>query len=128
MRYSLDKYQKAEEENLIYRDYFKEIQTIVREKKSVDDLQSLLNREIIPKISQCEVDLSELQKKLAKDRTNKAKGAISRYARELEELSQSSSLNWQILNKSAAGFFTSIEHMKGDDWIKIRLNLSEEYE
>lgn len=38
MRHSLDKYQQAEEENLIYRNYFKEINTIVKERKSVDDL------------------------------------------------------------------------------------------
>lgn len=56
------------------------------------------------------------------------KGAISRYAVELDGLSKDTNLDWETLSKSAASFFTAIDHLNSDDWIQHRLSLASDYE
>ena len=84
-------------------------------------------REVGSRIDQCEVNLNELSRSSNRDR-NKIKGAISRYAIELDGLVKDPSLDWETLSKSAASFFTSIEHLNSDDWVQSRLNLASDYE
>lgn len=91
------------------------------------DLDSLIKNEISKKVSELDINLQELSKSTGRDRS-KLKGAISRYALELDQLSKNPNLNWQDLNSSAAGFFTSLEHLNADDWVQERIHLASRYE
>lgn len=61
----------------------------------------------MPKINELEINLNDLSKSASRDR-NKVKGAVSRYAMELDKLVKDSDLNWEKLSRSSASFFTVI--------------------
>lgn len=84
----------------------------------------MLNEQIIPRMRDFEVNLAEVSKNAGRERSNKQKAAISRYALELDNLSKSRELDWETLSNSAAGFFSSLENLNGDDWVQRKILLS----
>lgn len=69
-----------------------------------------------------------MSKNAGRDRTNRVKAAISRYAHELDEMSKERVLTWERVSESVGVFFTSLEHTNDDDWIRRRLDLARDYD
>lgn len=128
MRDALKQLQNCSEENVVYRECFADISGMLRENRKVSDLEGFINQKITPLIKETEQRLETINKNLSRDRRNKVKGILAEYTKELQILSQDQNLSEEAISKSVAAFYTNLEHMSEDNWIKQRLYLSSEVE
>jgi hypothetical protein len=128
MRDALKQLQNCSEENVVYRECFTDISMMLRENRKVSDLEGFINQKITPLIKETEQRLETINKNLSRDRRNKVKGVLAEYTKELQILSQDQNLSEEAISKSVAAFYTNLEHMSEDNWIKQRLYLSSEVE